>query len=81
MAAARLPIVSHLGPDEIARRYRTCRDAREKTHWQALWLLTRPDPTGPPRRPTSPRSSACCTRPAWRGRPRPGRRSASWRRG
>ena len=50
MAAARLPIASHLGHDEVARRYRTCRDAREKTHWQALRLLTRPDSPASPAR-------------------------------
>jgi len=43
MARPRLPIVPHLGPEEVARRYRACRDGREKTHWQVLWLLTRPD--------------------------------------
>jgi transposase len=41
MARPRLPIVPHLSPDEIARRYRTCRGGVEKTHWQILWLLTR----------------------------------------
>ena len=41
MARPRLPIVPHLSPDEIARRYRTCRGGIEKTHWQILWLLTR----------------------------------------
>ena len=41
MARARLPIVPHLSPDEIARRYRACRSGVEKTHWQVLWLLTR----------------------------------------
>jgi transposase len=43
MARPRLPIVAHLSADEVARRYRSCRDGREKTHWQVLWLLTRPD--------------------------------------
>lgn len=43
MARARLPIVPHLSHDEIAQRYRACRDGLEKTHWQVLWLLTRPD--------------------------------------
>jgi transposase len=43
MARPRLPIAPHLPPDEIARRYRACRDGREKTHWQLLWLLTRSD--------------------------------------
>ena len=41
MARPRLPIAPHLSPDEIARRYRACRDGVEKTHWQVLWLLTR----------------------------------------
>lgn len=48
MARQRLPIVLHLPPEEIARRYRTCRSGVEKTHWQVLWLLTRPeDPLSP----------------------------------
>ncbi len=48
MARPRLPIVPHLTHDEIARRYRACRTGVEKTHWQALWLLTRPeDPPTP----------------------------------
>jgi transposase len=48
MARPRLPIIPHLGPDEIARRYRTCRDGVEKTHWQVLRLLTRTaDPPTP----------------------------------
>jgi transposase len=48
MARPRLPIVPHLSPKEVARRYRACRDGVEKTHWQALWLLTRSaDPPAP----------------------------------
>jgi transposase len=48
MARARLPIVLHLDPDEIARRYRACRGGVEKTHRQVLWLLTRSaDPPTP----------------------------------
>ena len=43
MAAPRLPIAAHLSHDEIARRYRACRQGIEKTHWQVLWLLTRPE--------------------------------------
>src|SRR3954453_15925794 len=43
MAAPRLPIAPHLSHDEIARRYRACRDGLEKTHWQALRLLTGTD--------------------------------------
>jgi transposase len=52
MANTRLPVVLHLSPAEIARRYRACRDGREKTHWQLLWLLTRPD------RPPAPAEAA-----------------------
>jgi transposase len=48
MARPRLPIVLHLSPAEIARRYRACRDGVEKTHWQILWLLTRTDDTPAP---------------------------------
>lgn len=48
MSRARLPIEPHLPADEIARRYRACRNGREKTHWQVIWLLTRsPDPPPP----------------------------------
>jgi transposase len=43
MARPRLPIVPHLAPEEIACRYRACRSGLEKTHWQVLWLLTRPE--------------------------------------
>ncbi len=39
----RLPIVEHLSHGEIDRRYRGCADAAEKTRWQVLWLVTRPD--------------------------------------
>ena len=39
----RLPIIAHLPPAEIARRYRACTDGAEKTRWQVLWLVTRPD--------------------------------------
>src|SRR5688572_30282545 len=41
MSRPRLPIVPHLSPAQIARRYRGCRTGVEKTHWQILWLLTR----------------------------------------
>ena len=52
MARTRLPILPPLPPEEIARRYRTCRSAVEKTHWQVLWLLTRPE------QPLSPAQAA-----------------------
>jgi hypothetical protein len=48
MSHARLTIVPRLPHEEIARRYRSCRNGWEKTHWQVLWLLTRPlDPLTP----------------------------------
>jgi transposase len=48
MTRPRLPIVPHLSPDEIHRRYRACRTGVEKTHWQILWRLTRgPTPPAP----------------------------------
>src|SRR4051794_15747555 len=52
MAHSRLPDVLHLPPEEIARRYRSGRSGVEKTHWQVLWLLTRPD------QPLSPAQAA-----------------------
>ena len=39
----RIPVVPHLPPAEIARRYRARADAAEKTRWQVLWLVTWPD--------------------------------------
>jgi transposase len=39
----RFHTVEHLPADEIDRRYKTCPSPREKTHWQVLWLLTRPN--------------------------------------
>ena len=41
MGRPRLPVVPHLAPAEVARRYRSCRGGVEKTHWQVVWLLTR----------------------------------------
>jgi transposase len=46
MARPRLTIVDHLPPEEVARRYRACRDAVEKPRWHALRLMTRPDGPG-----------------------------------
>ena len=43
MSRTRLPIVPHLTPDEIYRRYRACRTGVEKTHWHLIWLMTRPE--------------------------------------
>ena len=61
MARPRLPIAPHLEPDEIARRYRACRSGVEKTHWQLLWLLTRP---GDPPTPAAVAAQVGLT-PAW----------------
>jgi transposase len=48
MARPGIPVLPHLSPDEIARRYRAGRTGVEKTHWQVLWLLTRtPSPPAP----------------------------------
>jgi transposase len=32
----------HLPCDELAERFRRCRDGRQRARWQALWLLSRP---------------------------------------
>src|SRR5687768_2272049 len=39
----RLPVVRHLPPEEIDRRYRSYPDAAEKTRWHVLWPVTRLD--------------------------------------
>ena len=49
----RLPVIEHLPPAEIARRYRTCPDGAEKTRWQVLLAghparTRRCPPGGPP---------------------------------
>lgn len=38
-----LTIRSHLPPEDIRRRYLACHHLIERSHWQALWLLVRPD--------------------------------------
>lgn len=41
-----LKLYPHLSVGELALRYRTCRDAGEKTRWQALWLYAQqPSPS------------------------------------
>ena len=37
----RLPVVEHLKPEEIDRRYRARTNAAEKSRWHILWLVTR----------------------------------------
>jgi hypothetical protein len=39
----RLPVIAHLPPAEVGRRYRNCPDPKEKTRWQLIWLLLRTD--------------------------------------
>ena len=43
MSRTRLPILLHLPPADLFRRYRACRRGVEKSHWQLLRLLTRPE--------------------------------------
>lgn len=43
MARPRLTLKDHLTADELADRFRRCKDGRQKARWQALWLLARPD--------------------------------------
>ena len=52
MSRTRLPILLHLPPADIFRRYRACRRGVEKTHWHLIWLLTRPE------RPLAPAQAA-----------------------
>jgi transposase len=41
-----LKLYPHLSVEELAQRYRTCRDAGEKTRWQTLWLYAQhPSPS------------------------------------
>src|SRR4051794_32749928 len=39
----RIPVIEHPPPAGIARRYRTCPDAAEKTWWHVRRLVTRPN--------------------------------------
>ena len=64
MSRTRLPIILHLPPADIFRRYRACRRGVEKTHWHLLWLLTRPEP------PLAPAQAAAAGRPDGRLGPR-----------
>lgn len=38
-------VYPHLTPAELAQRFRRCRYAMEKTHWQAIWLRAQGQPT------------------------------------
>ena len=37
-----IPIVHHLSFEKIDYLYRRCRDAKEKSRWHVIWLLTQP---------------------------------------
>ena len=43
MAKQRLTLAGHLKPAELKQRYLSCGDAVERSHWQTIWLLSRPD--------------------------------------
>lgn len=34
---------AHLPYEEVTRRYKSCNKAREKTWWQIIWLMSRPE--------------------------------------
>src|SRR5262245_12931695 len=40
---SRVQLMPHLSHEELAERFRHCRDGRQKARWQALWLLARPE--------------------------------------
>jgi len=50
MSRTRLPIVLHLPPEQIYRRYRACRTGVETTHWHLIRLLTRAEQPSTPAR-------------------------------
>src|SRR5689334_5553694 len=42
MARIRLQPTAHVTYEELTQRFRACKDGRQKTRWQALWLMSRP---------------------------------------
>lgn len=38
MASRRIPLTPHLRVEELEQRYRSCKDGKEKTRWQTIWL-------------------------------------------
>jgi transposase len=42
----RLEVAEHLSVEALGSRYRGCRDAVEKVHWQVVWLKASGEPTG-----------------------------------
>ena len=43
MAKQRITLAGHFSPAELKQRYLACSDSVERSHWQAIWLLSRPD--------------------------------------
>ena len=43
MAKQRLTLVGHFSPSELKQRYLACEDSVERSHWQTIWLLSRPE--------------------------------------
>lgn len=41
----RLRIEPHLSVDELKKRYLKCQEVRERTHWEAIWLLSQHTPS------------------------------------
>lgn len=41
MPSKPVPLHPHLSLEELERRYRSCKDAKEKTRWQAIWLYAK----------------------------------------
>jgi transposase len=37
-----LRIEPHLNQEELTRRYRTCKNAREKSYWHLIWIMNNP---------------------------------------
>ncbi|RIH81262.1 winged helix-turn-helix domain-containing protein [Calidithermus roseus] len=38
MPSKAIPLHPHLSLEELEQRYRSCKDAKEKTRWQVIWL-------------------------------------------
>ena len=43
MAKQRMILSGHFSPDELKQRYLACEDSVERSHWQSIWLLSRPE--------------------------------------
>lgn len=43
MAKKRIILAGHLSPAKLKKRYLACEDSVERSHWQVIWLLSRPE--------------------------------------